>query len=1470
VGKFLKLRLSIQLFAVVLLAVPYQIVVAQEVPQMTADQLQYWILEQESAKGNGGQPATGRMPGARIIAASCDPDADPADDNNRLKGEQVDQYFPKKSCVGQSADGSTNGISRDNFKVKIAFDPSYNPDSDETGVSGMMFNTTVPGELQLPADVTEPFYDENGLVITGATAEDVLHVDEGAAALYNDKPIYKAPTIMKIPGSGPILDQNFKEQVYTVACGGHAAGEKLVYALNAKIYSKDCIPAIDCNNKQLVGGGTLYPLKDEAGATCSPKLVPGGQILSVRGPATTQPTLASLFIARFFNDYSDDEKKAIQADDPKKGEAWIMTGQTLYLQENTRVSFELVDKGAYACVQAYTQNPSIEWRVEKDAPKNMYDVMDLQYVKDSVDPATGQPSADGHIYTKSYDTTVNCVRAPPSPKAGILLEFGSMISPTCTNYDSSDSHWKTPFTGVVVQCIEETIMNIFVPQSTTYKDATGQVHDITADTTFFSQMQSRLKSAIRAVLALYIIFFGYKLMVGKQVPQQAEWMWLGLKMALVIYFATGSGMTDLLPKMLSVSKGLSLIVMQAGLGETDPTVSAAQMAQYSAQDTLSKAQNDLEAKIQEIEMLKSKAAVSSQTELDLKAKIDELNDALAKAKTALEAALTEQTSAQKGRDQILAGIAPLQASYDTALATRDSFQASINNFTTTNQIKDGDFETPIAGNWPYKSLNGWTSDMGAGIELPLINGQHIVELDSSNNSNMYQNIQTYPGITYTLTFAYSPRPGASADSNDIEIWVNGQLLQTEKGEIKSNSNDFTQAVYTNKTITFNGTGSNMKVEFRAAGANDGLGGLLDNIQITPNALPASLSSQLASYNTTLKNAATALCTAGGICYGGVLNVADGGYYPSSPLKAAEDNLSSATKNYNDAQNKYAAIAAAIQTANDQFKAATDFSANKNKLISDAIAEKTALEAAVKSALDAFNQAINNVNNALSTVKTESQYVNNGYNYCDFRYDTGYKNASMQLWDMVDCKLSVYLGIGANQSDPKAPQVLLIGVTSLFSTEYGIPIFIFTIIFLVFFIIITIRIVHVYIMAFMAVVMLVYISPLIIPSVLFNFTKYLYEAWLKQLISFLVQPVILFGFLTIMFAAMDSVVFGGNHNFVADNSPVNNKIRSEKDFTKPATKPEECKDPKAMACIYQTISYGSYNYPGNGVRLLNIHTVSLDKDNRDFNVFIGLLKLMLICFIVKVLIDTVEQLVVFITGAMGTGAAGMSPNTKAMGPAETLSNMRGIASKTSSMPGKTFDAVKGGANTANKKRLAIRDFKREMQLGQNTYKGGAMAGKAATINKATGDKVAGSNKEMHDKAKAGDAASANKFMMQKEAMANARAKPAGTTGESGEGENKPARPNAATPQTPAGRGAIPTTPAKPAAIPKPPSTSTDGTSSSGSSGKPSTTTGKPTGNNRPTNKNPGMKRNNLALKPSDKPMGDRSNKGNDSKGDGSGE
>jgi hypothetical protein len=160
-----------------------------------------------------------------------------------------------------------------------------------------------------------------------------------------------------------------------------------------------------------------------------------------------------------------------------------------------------------------------------------------------------------------------------------------------------------------------------------------------------------------------------------------------------------------------------------------------------------------------------------------------------------------------------------------------------------NLIQNGSFEAQHVDVWKIydytngNDLQGWDLVSGSGIEVQHAyytpyagGGPQYVELDSYDNSKMAQTVTTTLGEKYSLSFAYSPRPGVPGDSNNIELYWNDFLISTQSAAGGSLTS------WSLLSFTVYGTGSDT-LSFAAAGTSDKLGGLIDDVKLEAAPVP---------------------------------------------------------------------------------------------------------------------------------------------------------------------------------------------------------------------------------------------------------------------------------------------------------------------------------------------------------------------------------------------------------------------------------------------------------------------------------------------------------------------------------------------------------------------------------------------------------------------------------------------------------
>ncbi len=299
-----------------------------------------------------------------------------------------------------------------------------------------------------------------------------------------------------------------------------------------------------------------------------------------------------------------------------------------------------------------------------------------------------------------------------------------------------------------------------------------------------------------------------------------------------------------------------------------------------------------------------------------------------------------------------------------------------------------------------------------------------------------------------------------------------------------------------------------------------------------------------------------------------------------------------------------------------------------------------LNDAVKTAKDAYDESLRKLSQDQAAAATD----NLGYEYCDFSgaiypSEKGY----MQLWDTIDCKISRYLGIGddtSSSANPNDAQMLRVTILAPVSAAYGFPIFVLGMIVIVISIMIIVRVVHMYILAMIALVLLFYITPLVLPSFLFKFTtESTFNGWVGQILLYWLQPVFLFVYLSFMLICIDTVMFAGNHKFDQDN------LLTDAGGKTISSTNTDCQDKNAVGCILQQISMGHTNYPSDTLKIITIYHMNFPDEGKQL--CIGLLKLMIIIYIAYAAMEQLERvstqlLAPFAIDARGVGGLSSAP------------------------------------------------------------------------------------------------------------------------------------------------------------------------------------------------------------------------------------
>jgi hypothetical protein len=150
-----------------------------------------------------------------------------------------------------------------------------------------------------------------------------------------------------------------------------------------------------------------------------------------------------------------------------------------------------------------------------------------------------------------------------------------------------------------------------------------------------------------------------------------------------------------------------------------------------------------------------------------------------------------------------------------------------------NLVVNGDFEnnsvTP-GTEAPVTGLQGWTNTAGS-IQVWRVSGYAFessssIETDSTTGKDrIEQTFTTVAGRSYRLSFAQTPRPNVSSNSNRLDVFWNGSKI----GSVARSGIGLTGPSWQPTTYTVTGTG-NDRLSFRE-NDRDSAGALIDNVQL---------------------------------------------------------------------------------------------------------------------------------------------------------------------------------------------------------------------------------------------------------------------------------------------------------------------------------------------------------------------------------------------------------------------------------------------------------------------------------------------------------------------------------------------------------------------------------------------------------------------------------------------------------------
>ena len=187
-----------------------------------------------------------------------------------------------------------------------------------------------------------------------------------------------------------------------------------------------------------------------------------------------------------------------------------------------------------------------------------------------------------------------------------------------------------------------------------------------------------------------------------------------------------------------------------------------------------------------------------------------------------------------------------------------------------------------------------------------------------------------------------------------------------------------------------------------------------------------------------------------------------------------------------------------------------------------------------------------ITDELSDIFLQAQNSRDFLGYCTYKYPNAERNllgenfyegsgitategfqsgVKLTVWDLLDCKLINYLNGGSCDYSFGGMLVAWLVSTGFWVSGIGIILSLCSFIYCFLLLMVIFKFAHIAILSIIIVTLLIFMAPIFVPAILFEFTKGMFDKWMKTILGYILYPAILFAFLAIMLATMDRIYYG---------------------------------------------------------------------------------------------------------------------------------------------------------------------------------------------------------------------------------------------------------------------------------------------------------------------------------------------------------
>ncbi len=266
----------------------------------------------------------------------------------------------------------------------------------------------------------------------------------------------------------------------------------------------------------------------------------------------------------------------------------------------------------------------------------------------------------------------------------------------------------------------------------------------------------------------------------------------------------------------------------------------------------------------------------------------------------------------------------------------------------------------------------------------------------------------------------------------------------------------------------------------------------------------------------------------------------------------------------------------------------------------------------------------------------------------------FKNYSyIAPWDRLDCRIMFYLSAGVNNKGEGKATSETVGFGMIFMVlsllGFGRILLFAILLFYLIIILLTIAwAVELYIIAMIALSLIVLVSPIFIPMMLFQATKSFFDSWLKELMAYTLYPVMIFTFLALFLSVFDKLYFGDltfkeSQYYATGSDKYSGKATRTYVLDIDGTGRNDCSDKRNATNLYCTMSnLGTRNRQIFGIVF---NGVDIQQDSKEF--WLKTLMLALMAFLFYNFFGLVGTIAAELTGSFRSDISRGSQTPDAM-------------------------------------------------------------------------------------------------------------------------------------------------------------------------------------------------------------------------------